>query len=338
MTHVPMQRVGGLSGAADLLRELGADPRDTCTGLSFNAEELEPDTLIPYSEGLQFLANCARATGLEHFGLLLGTRYDHLSLGRIGRLMDASPTLGDALRSYVQVQIGLSRGASVYFYPLGEDVVLGYGIYARHDPGARQAYGYAMGCGVNIVRALTGNRGRIVEVLLCHRAPADPSLFETLLGARVRFDQYQSCVVFPRADLRLPNPGADAARYEAFLAQLASMMHIDTADSAATLLHQMKPLLMQDAFSLEAVARRLDLHPRTLNRRLRETGSSFVAIRAEVRFRAAQELLALTDLPVGDIALALSFSAHSNFVRAFGRWAGMTPTQWRAGLTSRAAV
>ncbi|MFG1377460.1 helix-turn-helix domain-containing protein [Xanthobacter autotrophicus] len=80
------------------------------------------------------------------------------------------------------------------------------------------------------------------------------------------------------------------------------------------------------------------MHPRTLNRRLLEAGSSFVAIRDEVRFRVAQELLALTDLPVGDIASALSFSAHSNFVRAFRRWAGVTPTVWRSSIMSATAL
>lgn len=162
--------------------------------------------------------------------------------------------------------------------------------------------------------SLTGNTANVDEVLLCHRPPSDPILFESILRTKVRFDQYQSCVVLARADFKLTKP------------------------HAAMLLHRMKPLLMQDAYSLDAVARRLDMHPRTLNRRLLETGSSFVAIRDEVRFRVAQELLALTDLPAGDIASALSFSAHSNFVRAFRRWAGVTPTVWRSGIMSAAAL
>lgn len=337
MNRAPLQRVAGLSGVPDLLRELGADPHEACEGLSFRPEDLLPDALIPFGEALQLLANCQRVSGQEHFGLMLGARYDHLSLGPIGQLMQASPTLGDALRSYTQVQIGLSRGATVYSYPVGDDVILGYGIYARHQPGARQAYDFAMAVAINIIRSLTGHRAKVGEVLICHRHPDDPILFETILKAKVRFNQYQSCVVFSRADLKLANPLADRGRYEALSAQLTAMMCIDAADPAAMLLHRMKPLLMQDAYSLDAVARQLDLHPRTLNRRLLEAGSSFVAIRDEVRFRVAQELLALTDLPVGDIASALSFSAHSNFVRAFRRWAGVTPTVWRSSMMSATA-
>lgn len=338
MAGVPMQRVAGLSGAPDLLREMGVDPREACAGLSFAPEDLVPDGFIPFGEALQLLANCQEITGQDHFGLMLGARHDHLSLGPIGQLMQVSPTLGDAIRAYVQVQIGLSRGATVYSYALGEDVALGFGIYARHHPGAQQAYDFTMAVGVNLIRSLTGKKAHLVEVLLCHRPPADPALFELVLGTKVRFDQLQSCVVFPRADTRLPNPNADATRYEALLAQLAGVMRIDPADPVAVLLHRLKPMLMQDAYSLDAVARRLDMHPRTLNRRLREAGSSFVEIRDEVRFRIAQELLALTDLPISDIASALSFSAHANFVRAFRRWAGVTPTAWRASTMARVTM
>lgn len=331
-----MQRVGGLSGAPAFLRELGVDPQAACAGLSFTPEHLTPDAVIPYGEALQFVENCARLSGLDHFGLRLGSRNDHLSLGAIGQLMQASPTLGDALRWYTHVQIGLSRGAAVYLYPIGEAVILGYGIYDRHQAGAEQAYGYAMAVGVNLVRALTGGRAHVREVLLCHRPPQEAGPYEHTLRTNVKFDQYQSCLVFPRADLKLPNPHADEPRYQALCAQIAQLLRIDAADPAAVLLHRMKSFLLQDAYSLAAAARRLDMHPRTLNRRLLEAGSSFAVIRDEVRFRVAQELLALTDLPVGDIGSALSFAGHSGFVRAFRRWAGETPTQWRARISRHA--
>lgn len=219
---VPLQRAAGLAGAAALLGELGCDPRKAYAGLSFAPQTLTPDTYIPFDEALQLLANCAQVSGHPHFGLLLGARYDHRSLGVVGELMHASPTLGEAVRLYIPAQIGLSRGATVYSYPVGDDVTLGFGIYARHHPGALHAYDFTMAVGVNLVRVLTGNRASVAEVLLCHRPPADPAVFEAILKAPVRFDQYQSCVVLPRADLRLANPHADPERQRVLLAQLAT--------------------------------------------------------------------------------------------------------------------
>ncbi|MCK0209888.1 AraC family transcriptional regulator [Starkeya koreensis] len=79
----------------------------------------------------------------------------------------------------------------------------------------------------------------------------------------------------------------------------------------------------------EAVAREMGMGPRTLARHLARSGTSFEAIKDEVRFAIARELLTLTRLPVGRIAEALSYSANSAFDHAFRRWADMAPTDFR---------
>jgi AraC-like DNA-binding protein len=67
-----------------------------------------------------------------------------------------------------------------------------------------------------------------------------------------------------------------------------------------------------------------------LRRHLAEEGITFEAVRDDVRFVLARELLALTDLPIGEISASLVFSNQTAFVRAFRRWSGSTPSQWRA--------
>lgn len=80
---------------------------------------------------------------------------------------------------------------------------------------------------------------------------------------------------------------------------------------------------------MAGMARSLGLGPRTLRRQLAAEGAVFETIRDEVRFNAARELLALTDLPVGEIAAAIAFASHSAFGQAFRRWSGLSPTMWR---------
>ena len=55
------------------------------------------------------------------------------------------------------------------------------------------------------------------------------------------------------------------------------------------------------------------------------------AIANEVRFEIARQLLEDTEVPLGQIAAALGYSEASAFTRAFRRWAGQTPSDWRAG-------
>jgi AraC-like DNA-binding protein len=69
---------------------------------------------------------------------------------------------------------------------------------------------------------------------------------------------------------------------------------------------------------------------RTLQRRLRELGTSYQKLLDEVRHRSARRLLADTDLAAGEIAFLLGFEELNSFTRAFTSWEGTTPNQWRA--------
>ena len=92
-SDAPLQQAQALCGALDQLRELGVDPREACAGLAFGEEDLTPDAMIPFGDGVAFLENCQKLTGLEQFGLLAGARGDHRSFGAIGQLMDSNTLL-----------------------------------------------------------------------------------------------------------------------------------------------------------------------------------------------------------------------------------------------------
>src|SRR5262249_48810149 len=92
----------------------------------------------------------------------------------------------------------------------------------------------------------------------------------------------------------------------------------------------LRPALSIGEATLGAIARRLHTSERSLNRRLAEEGTTFQRERDAVRFVMASELLALTDLRVGDISVALSYANHSGFVRSYHRWSGKSPSQWRS--------
>ena len=79
------------------------------------------------------------------------------------------------------------------------------------------------------------------------------------------------------------------------------------------------------------------MHSRTLSRRLEAFGTSYQALLDEGRFEIARQMLADTELEVGQIAAALDYADASAFTRAFRRWSGTTPGQWRAARLNRPA-
>ncbi|WP_114945347.1 helix-turn-helix domain-containing protein [Microvirga calopogonii] len=87
--------------------------------------------------------------------------------------------------------------------------------------------------------------------------------------------------------------------------------------------------LLRDSCSAAAVACLFSMHRRTMNRHLHAEGLSFRQVANQIRFEIACELLANTDMELGQIAAALRYSELSAFTRAFRRWSGQTPSAWR---------
>jgi AraC-like DNA-binding protein len=88
-------------------------------------------------------------------------------------------------------------------------------------------------------------------------------------------------------------------------------------------------LALAGTISLEAAATRLGTSRRTLQRRLNRHGVSFWTLVEESRFEIAAALLRETDLKVQEIAARIGYSTPSGFARAFTKWAGLSPTQFR---------
>ena len=88
--------------------------------------------------------------------------------------------------------------------------------------------------------------------------------------------------------------------------------------------------LLKDTCSVAAVACLFSMHRRTLHRHLRTEGVAFRQVANEIRFEIACDLLANTEMTLGQIAAALRYSEPSAFTRAFRRWSGQTPSAWRS--------
>jgi AraC-like DNA-binding protein len=88
-------------------------------------------------------------------------------------------------------------------------------------------------------------------------------------------------------------------------------------------------LALAGTISLEAAAKGLGTSPRTLQRRLNERGANFWALVEQSRFEIAGALLRETDLKVQEIAARIGYGTPSAFARAFGRWAGRSPSAYR---------
>jgi AraC-like DNA-binding protein len=91
--------------------------------------------------------------------------------------------------------------------------------------------------------------------------------------------------------------------------------------------------LRNDDTTIEKIAARMGVTPRTMQRRLKDDATSFNALRENVRQELVSEYLD-QDLSIAEISFLLGFSQPSAFFRAFKRWTGLTPQESRAQRTS----
>lgn len=94
--------------------------------------------------------------------------------------------------------------------------------------------------------------------------------------------------------------------------------------------------LSDGSVSLEHLARKLAMSPRTLQRRLKEEGTTHRVLVERVRCERAHELLGTTEVPIAEIAKHLGFGDTVAFHKAFRRWTGLTPGRYR-GLVALSA-
>ncbi|MFO1086399.1 MAG: AraC family transcriptional regulator [Reyranellaceae bacterium] len=327
-----MQRAASLLHLFPLLAELGVDPRDALEESGVSAADIRSDTFIPYVSYLQILDRAALLSGCADFGLRLGRLQSLASLGPAGQLMRCAATLGEALSDFATFQISNSTGATVYLHASGSDFALGYGIYDPNMKPSRHVYDLVAGAGCSLVRDLTAGKIEPVEILLIGPEPADLAPYRALTSGPLRFEQSETCLILRRSALEFPLKTANPAAREKILPELYRRLLQAPWGMTNRVRHALRSLMLTGVHSMREVAAHLDIHPRTLRRRLLAEGVTFEAIKDEVRYAVARQLLSLTQLPSADVGLSLGYSTPSSFIHAFERWSGLSPTRWRGAL------
>lgn len=97
------------------------------------------------------------------------------------------------------------------------------------------------------------------------------------------------------------------------------------------------PSLHKGEVSIDAIASELGMSRATLYRRLKQEGTTFAEVADELRCRMASDYLAARKVSVNEAAYLVGFSEASSFVRAFRRWTGQTPAEYRNRLLAASA-
>jgi len=315
------------------LRQLGHDPAPLLAAVGVAPAMLEePDRRIPMSAGSGLLARASVTTGDDCIGLHLAEHADLRTVDVHFYAMAASATLRSAYERLSRYQRLIHETTRIELSDTSD------GLTLRHVlPGGfaapRQTAEFLIAAWVRTGRLITGTDWSPLEIRFAHQEPESTGEHERFFRAPLRFSAGENAVVVAHSILSLPCSGADAV-LASFLDRYARE-HMPSGDSVAPSISDrvrgaIEAQLRDGEPSAASTAAEMRMSVRTLNRALAAEHTTYRRVLEQLRHELAVRHLANARTSIGEVAFVLGFSELSAFYRAFKRWTGQTPADFRA--------
>jgi len=325
-------RVGVLMNVPDLLSAHGVNPEPIFKRTGIDMRQLkDPDHKLSYLKLSHLLAECVDATKCEHFGLLLGQTAAASHLGIAGYVLRAASDVEIALNKLLYYFDLHDEGGTPTLFVGPTLTLFGYTVT---QPGARaieQIYDLTIAFAVILMRGLCGPEWRPSQVALSRRRPTNTAPYLEFFESMPRFDAEISTVAFPSHWLEKPLTSADELLLRHFEREAAQSRRLHQLELVDALSRQLQRDLLQGVWSAGEIAENMGLNKHTLRRKLKAKGTSFRQELDKVRLSLSSQLLEGTNLSVAEVAGLMGYSNSSAFIRAFHRWTGKAPNEWRQG-------
>ncbi|MCM2293964.1 AraC family transcriptional regulator [Allorhizobium sp. BGMRC 0089] len=190
---------------------------------------------------------------------------------------------------------------------------------------------------LGVLSWLIGRRISLRRVDFACPAPDNRRDYLQFFGAPVHFDRSHGRLVFNASYLALPII-RDEKSLRSFLRGAPANILLGYRHDqgiSARLRNRLKMTDPVDWPPFDVLAREAALSPATLRRRLKSEGQSFVAIRDDIRYEQARNLMGKQQFSVAETAARLGYAEPSAFHRSFVKWSGMTPAAFRQSIKNR---
>ncbi|MBG6491162.1 AraC family transcriptional regulator [Pseudomonas aeruginosa] len=315
----------------DLVAEYGVSRQALFDAARVRPEVLDsPNGRLSFLDFNQLTYSAQALCGEPALGLVLGQRLNVSAHGILGYAVLSSANLGKAIQfalKYYRVlglayelELVLDDGRAelraVESMPLGAaSVFAAEGLMATL---------YSIAC------FLVGEPLQDVRVGFAYPPPAHARRYAEVFGVAAEFEQPWHWLSMPSEYLERPMALANPATVQMCEQQCEALLA--TRDVQEGLLTRVRRLLLArpgDFPDLEQAARELHPRGRRLRRPLSSLGTPYQQVLDDVRKRLALQYLTTTQLPLYEIALLLGFNDSSNFRRAFRKWTGKLPSDYR---------
>jgi AraC-like DNA-binding protein len=293
----------------------------------------DPDSRIPFAQLVALYEKASELTGDADFGLHIAENINLSAFDVVGYCAVNSSTLGAAFARVARYHSIWTDGALFTLESANETSAIVYGYVDPSIREHRQDAEMTLATVTTLCRKIATPDFAPASVEFQHEAPADFSEHVRLFRCPVKFGAMANRLSFPSSFLSLPIAKADASL--CVLLDRHAEELLTKFPPRDSLLDQLRSQIAGEFRggepSLERIADQLGVTPRTLQRKLHELGTSYNDVVDQMRRQLAMRYLREPQMAICEVAYLLGFSESSSFHRAFKRWTGVTPKEFRHG-------
>ena len=336
-----MVRASSLRGYRELVADLGGEPAPLLHKAGIEPAALDQLTaFISFESLIDLLERSASDLDYPDFGLRLAERQDIGMLGTLAVAIRYSKTVGAAIRCASQY---ISVHNEAIAFTVNDEVRRGqarleFRVLIKHAPCWAQTAEHGVDLAWRILVLLSESRCHLKEVWFPHAPIAPLEAYHSRFEAPVNFQAAYPALTVAAKDLDLVISEHNQELHDLAARYLDSSVAKGPAPFSLQVRQAIETLLGTGTCTHREVAKALYLHPRTLQRRLKEEDTSFEEIKDRARRDLAERYLSHPDLPLSQVTALLDYSEQSVLGRSCRRWFHASPRTFRNRLSSAAPV
>jgi AraC-like DNA-binding protein len=289
-----------------------------------------PDGRIPVEKYIKLGRMAPELTHLPEIGLILGQRAVFKCIGIVFHLASNCNTVRESLL-HVTRYSNLANEVCKAGFEEGKEFAEWSMQYMNSEYLCIPLIEFEACQGLKILRSVLGEDFKPTRIKFQHGPPDYVEKYHQVFKVPFLFEQEKCAIVFGKEHLDIPNPNPQPYVKELLI------RHADTLQKEME-----RSNLFQDkvrkivlihlgagSLNLEVIAKELNVSSRSIYRKLRSENTSYKNLLNEVRKQLAQDYLRERSFSIDDICFKLGFSESSAFHRAFKRWFGTNPGQYR---------
>ncbi|KAA8963995.1 AraC family transcriptional regulator [Mycobacterium sp.] len=317
-----------LSNYPHFVSELGGDPDDLLRKAGIRPHDVgNYDVFLPLRAVLRAIESAAAATATADFGRRLARRQGIEIIGPVGVAARTAATLAHALAICGTFLSAYSPAIGISMTELDNREFLGLEFLLEEVPPCPQSVELSLGVSLGMLRFLLGSDYTPVSVHLPHDPLTSVSDYAQYFGCKTYFAQRTTGFMLRNADLSRPLQRDDVT-HNALVEYLKSISTCKTA-LAESICSIVRQLLPTGRATLDIVADHCNLHPKTLQRRLADEGTTFAALVDQVRKETAGRYLRDTQISLSHLTREIGYAEQSVLSRSCQRWFGCSPSDYR---------